>query len=286
MGGTVATCAAGQSRSSVVTVGHSAAREALDRAVAGYCSATPGSAALYRKASARLPAGVTSNVKFFPPYPVYLTRADGSHVVDVDGREYIDYCLAFGPLICGHGHPRVMAAVKSELARAGTTIFGAPGDLELRLAERIAALVPSAEMTRFTSSGTEAIPHALRAARGATGAVAIARGPPRRPRSRAVEPGSAAAAEARDRRHPRRDRRADASCRSAIPTPCARLSRRVRYCGRNIEPVSRGSSIQSARFAGAARSPTRHGAVLVFDEVVAWPVGSAAPRGSTASRPI
>ena len=127
-----------------MTVGHSAAREALDRAVAAYQSATPGSAALYRKAAVRLPAGVTSNVKFFPPYPVYLTRAEGSHVVDVDGREYIDYCLAFGPLICGHGHPRVMAAVTSELARAGTTIFGAPGDLELRLAERIAGLVPSA----------------------------------------------------------------------------------------------------------------------------------------------
>src|SRR5262249_38145717 len=111
----------GTLRSSLVTVGHSAARDALDRAVDVYRAATPGSAALHRRAAARLPAGVTSNVKFFPPYPVYLSRAEGSRVFDVDGREYIDYCLAFGPLITGHGHPRVMAAVKSELARAGTT---------------------------------------------------------------------------------------------------------------------------------------------------------------------
>ena len=57
---------------------------------------------MYAKASRRLPAGVTSNVKFFPPYPIYLQKAQGAHVTDVDGREYIDYCLAFGPLIAGH----------------------------------------------------------------------------------------------------------------------------------------------------------------------------------------
>src|SRR5204862_3735058 len=156
-------------RSGVVTVGHSTDRDALDRAVAAYQTATPGSAALYQKAAARLPAGVTSNVKFFPPYPVYLSRAEGAYVFDVDGRRYIDYCLAFGPLVTGHGHPRVLAAIKAELARAGTTILGAPSDLELRFADRLAAHLPSAEMARFTSSGTEATLHALRLARGATG---------------------------------------------------------------------------------------------------------------------
>src|SRR4029079_19119485 len=89
--GTVADPRGWTVRSSVVTVGHSAAREALDRAVGTYRSATPGSAALYRKASARLPAGVTSNVKFFPPYPVYLTPAEGSRGVDVDARQDVDY---------------------------------------------------------------------------------------------------------------------------------------------------------------------------------------------------
>ena len=124
-----------------MTVGHSAAREALDRAVDAYRSATPRSAALYHKASARLPAGVTSNVKFFPPYPVYLTRAEGSRVVDVDGREYIDYCLAFGPLICGHGHPRVMAAVD---VRAG-----ACWDHDLRRAAAISSCGSPSASLRF-----------------------------------------------------------------------------------------------------------------------------------------
>ena len=87
----------------------------------------------------------------------------------MDGREYIDYCLAFGPLIAGHGHPRVIDAVLAEIARAGTLIFGAPRP-GVRPAERLAAVVPSAEMVRFTSSGTEGPTlHALRLARGATG---------------------------------------------------------------------------------------------------------------------
>ena len=137
--------------------------------MAEYRAATPGSAALHARAAARVPAGVSSNVRFFPPYPLYAARADGSRLWDVDGREYIDYCLAFGPLVTGHGHVRVVEAVRAEAARAGTLIFGAPTDLEARLAERLAALVPSAEMTRFTSSGTEATLHALRLARGTTG---------------------------------------------------------------------------------------------------------------------
>ena len=95
---------------------------------------------------------MTSNVKFFAPYPLYMTRAEGARVWDVDGREYLDYCLAFGPLVTGHGHPRVLEAVRTEISRAGTLIFGAPTDLELRLADRLARLLPSAEMVRFTSS--------------------------------------------------------------------------------------------------------------------------------------
>ena len=143
--------------------------DALSQALDAYRRATPGSAALHARASARLPGGVTSNVKFFPPHPVFVTRAEGARLWDVDGREYVDYCLGFGPLIAGHGHPRVMDAIAAELTRAGSPMLGAPTDLELRLAERLAGLLPSAEMARFTSSGTEATLHALRLARGATG---------------------------------------------------------------------------------------------------------------------
>jgi glutamate-1-semialdehyde 2,1-aminomutase len=145
------------------------AADVVDAAISAYRAVTPGSAALFARAATRLPGGVTSNVKFFPPYPLYLTRAEGAYVFDVDGRQYIDYCLAFGPLITGHGHPRVLDAIRAEIARAGTVIFGTPTDLEVRLAERLHAVMPSAEMVRFTSSGTEATLHAIRIARGATG---------------------------------------------------------------------------------------------------------------------
>ena len=259
-----------------MTVGHSTDRNALDRAVAAYQKATPGSAALYRKAAARLPAGVTSNVKFFPPYPVYLSRGEGAHVFDVDGRQYIDYCLAFGPLVTGHGHPRVLAAIKAELARAGTTILGAPSDLELRFADRLAALLPSAEMVRFTSSGTEATLHALRLARGATG------------RSRVIKfeghyhgvhdhvlwnldqplPPKAAT-----------DGIPGATAEQTIVLPFgdsdalrATLDRVSDIAAVIVEPVSRGVIHPDASFLRQLREETTHrGIVLVFDEVVAWP---------------
>ena len=87
-----------------------------------YRALTRGSAEAHRRASTRVPGGVASNVRYFPPYPVHMARAAGSKVYDVDGREYTDYCLAFGPLITGHGHPRVLEAVKKELDRRGTVI--------------------------------------------------------------------------------------------------------------------------------------------------------------------
>jgi glutamate-1-semialdehyde 2,1-aminomutase len=259
-----------------VTLSPSSTGRSLDRAVAAYRAATPGSAALHARASERLPAGVTSNVKYFPPYPVYLARADGAHVVDVDGREYIDYCLAFGPLITGHGHPRVLAAIASELARAGTTIFGAPTDLELRLAERLGTLVPSAEMVRFTSSGTEATLHAIRLARGATGRSRIIKFEghyhgvhdhvlwnldqplPPRAASDGIPEGTAEQTIVL----PFGD--IDAVRRSLEETPD--------IAAVILEPVSRGVIHPDAGFLIELRAlTTKAGAVLIFDEVVAWP---------------
>src|SRR4051794_37905645 len=140
-----------------------------DSPPAGFERLTPGSREAWRRASARVPAGVTSNVRYFPPHPVFMERAHGARLWDVDGREYLDYCLAFGPQIAGHGHPHVLDAIAREIARAGTTIFGAPTTLEMGMADRLARLLPSAEMVRFTNSGTEATMHALRLARGVTG---------------------------------------------------------------------------------------------------------------------
>jgi glutamate-1-semialdehyde 2,1-aminomutase len=136
--------------------------------VAEYTARTKKTAAWFARASKSLPGGVTGNVKFFPPYPVYTERAKGAHLWDLDGNEYIDYMLCFGPLILGHGHPRVLAAVRGQLETDGTPIFGAPHELETKMAERLKRIFPFAETLRYTNSGLEATLHALRIARGFT----------------------------------------------------------------------------------------------------------------------
>jgi len=257
----------------------------LAEAIADYRAATPGSAALFEKAALHLPGGVTSNVKFFPPYPVYMARAEGARLWDVDGGEYLDYCLAFGPLITGHGHPRVLEAVRAEVSRAGTFMFGAPTDLELRLADRLARLLPSAEMVRFTSSGTEATLHALRLARGATG------------RSRVVKfeghyhgvhdhvlwnldqplPPKAAS-----------DGIPDVTAAQTVVLPWndvaaleAGLEAADDVAAVIVEPVARGVLHPDPAFLRALREQTtRRGIVLIFDEIVVWPrVGLAGAQG-------
>ena len=136
--------------------------------VAEYEARTRKSAAWFEEARKHLPGGVTGNVKFYAPYPVYAKRAQGGHLWDLDGNEYVDYMLCFGPLILGHGHPRVMKAIHDQLARDGTPIFGAPHELEARMMERVKRIFPFADAGRFTNSGLEATLHALRIARGFT----------------------------------------------------------------------------------------------------------------------
>jgi glutamate-1-semialdehyde 2,1-aminomutase len=143
--------------------------------IAEYKAKTRKSAEWFEVASRHLPGGVTGNVKFYPPYPVYLKKAKGSHVWDLDGNEYIDYMLCFGPLILGHGHPRVVDAVRKQLDRDGTQIFGAPHELEVRMAERLKKIFPFADAVRFTNSGLEATLHALRVAKGAKKRLRIAK---------------------------------------------------------------------------------------------------------------
>src|SRR5689334_18488167 len=103
--------------------------------------------------------------------PIFVERGHGAELVDVDGNAYVDYVCSWGPLIHGHAHPEVVAAV-SEAAARGTS-FGAPTAGEVELAEEVAARFPSVEMVRMTSSGTEASMSALRLARAATGRDAV-----------------------------------------------------------------------------------------------------------------
>lgn len=140
-----------------------------------YMAGTPTSRKLSEQAGKIFPAGVVANVKFFAPYPLFMKRAEGSHLWDVDGRAYIDYCLAFGPLILGHGHPVVVKAVNDSFAELGTSIFGTPHELELRYAERLLSLLPVTGKVRLTNSGSEATYLALQLGHAATGKPGIAR---------------------------------------------------------------------------------------------------------------
>jgi glutamate-1-semialdehyde 2,1-aminomutase len=122
---------------------------------------------LYERASGLMPGGVSSPVRAYRPYPRYISHAKGSRITDVDGREYIDHCMAFGPLVLGHAHPSVVRALKEQAERG--TLYGAPIEAEARFAEEVVRNYPSVEMLRIVSSGTEATMHALRLARGFTG---------------------------------------------------------------------------------------------------------------------
>ncbi|MGQ0816140.1 MAG: glutamate-1-semialdehyde 2,1-aminomutase [Gemmatimonadota bacterium] len=125
---------------------------------------------LFERAQALLPGGVNSPVRAFRKVggePFFVDRADGARLHDVDGRQYVDYVMSWGPLMLGHAHPAVVQAVQ-EAARRGTS-YGAPTAVEVELAELVTMLMPSLEMVRFVSSGTEATMSAVRVARGATG---------------------------------------------------------------------------------------------------------------------
>ena len=126
--------------------------------------------ALFDRAKAVIPGGVSSPVRAFGSVggtPVFVARAEGPHVVDVEGREYVDLVCTWGPALLGHAHPTVVRAVQDAAARGLS--FGAPTSGEVELAELVRERVPVAEQVRFVSTGTEATMTAVRLARGATG---------------------------------------------------------------------------------------------------------------------
>ncbi len=125
---------------------------------------------LFEEAKKHIPGGVNSPVRAFRSVggePLFIKKAKGSKIIDADNRTYIDYVLSWGPMILGHAHPRVTAALKKAIS--GGTSFGAPTELEITLAKMVKKAVPSIEMVRMVSSGTEATMSAIRAARGFTG---------------------------------------------------------------------------------------------------------------------
>ncbi len=128
------------------------------------------SAELYRRALETIPGGVNSPVRAMRAIgrdPIFIARGEGAELIDVDGNRFLDYVCSWGPLILGHAHPRVLAAVGEAAARG--TSFGAPTPGEVELAGELARRMPGVEMVRMTSSGTEATMTAIRLARAATG---------------------------------------------------------------------------------------------------------------------
>jgi glutamate-1-semialdehyde 2,1-aminomutase len=132
-----------------------------------YVRQHPGSAALYEESSRVFPSGVTHDIRYLTPFPIFVDHASGSRKWDVDGNEIIDYVMGHGALFMGHAHPEITRAIAEQAARG--THYGANHRLELEWGRLVKELVPCAEEVRFTSSGTEATLMAIRLARAYTG---------------------------------------------------------------------------------------------------------------------
>ncbi|PKN05652.1 MAG: aspartate aminotransferase family protein, partial [Deltaproteobacteria bacterium HGW-Deltaproteobacteria-9] len=130
----------------------------------------PLSRTLFEKAKKIIPGGVNSPVRAFGAVqatPIFIREAQGSRVIDVDGNEYVDYVMSWGPMMLGHSHPVVTEAIRQAAGRGAS--YGAPTELEVEMAEILIDAIPSLQMVRMVSSGTEAVMSAVRLARGYTG---------------------------------------------------------------------------------------------------------------------
>jgi glutamate-1-semialdehyde 2,1-aminomutase len=237
------------------------------------------SAALYRRAQRVMPGGVSSPVRSFASVggePFFVASARGARVRDADGRSYLDYVMSYGPHLFGHV-PTFLRRAMDRASRRGTS-YGAPTELEVRLAEKVAKLVPSIEMTRFVSSGTEATMSAVRLARGATGrrrivktdggyhghadGFLVAAGSGVATLAIAGSPGVPEEIAALTTVVPYNDAEALAAAFERFPGEIAAFV---------VEPLAANMGVVAPRpgYLEAARELTRrHGALLVFDEVI------------------
>ncbi len=253
--------------------------------------------ALFTRAQRSIPGGVNSPVRAFRAVggtPRFFARGEGSRVFDAEGRAYIDYVGSWGPLVAGHAHPQVVAAVRDAAGRGLS--FGAPTEGEIELAELLCRLVPSMDLVRLVSSGTEATMTALRLARGFTGRSAIVKfegcyhG---HADSLLVKAGSGALTLGQPSS-------AGVPPETAAHTlvlaynDCDELEATFKAKGDSIaavivEPVAGNMNLvrPSAEFLQLLRAQcTRHGAVLIFDEVMTgFRVGLACAQGLFGIRP-
>jgi glutamate-1-semialdehyde 2,1-aminomutase len=246
-----------------------------------YRARTPRSAVLFERATASLPGGSTRTTVFNPPYPPYIERGSGLQVWDVDGNAYHDFLGNYTSLILGHAHPDVVAAVEAQVRRGSA--FAAPTETEIELAEELRRRLPSVERIRFTNSGTEATMFALRAARAFTGRPLIAK-------FEGAYHGTHDTALAGTRGVP------DAISGLVIELPWGDADEAERrLAGREgdvaaivIEPVQGAGGVRAAEPAFLARLrelTERIGALLVFDEVIAFRIGPGGAQGRFGVRP-
>ncbi|HEX5013588.1 MAG TPA: aspartate aminotransferase family protein [Candidatus Limnocylindrales bacterium] len=240
-----------------------------------YLARTPRSRELFERATQSIPGGSTRTTVFNPPYPPYMVRGAGLRTWDVDGNEYRDFLGNYTSLILGHAHPAVVAAVTEQVRRASA--FAAPTEIEIELAEEIKRRLPSVEMLRFTNSGTEATMFAIRAARAFTGRDFVARFDSSYHGTHdTVLPHSAGVP--------------DATSNLVIDLPWADLDGIERgLAGRErqlaaviIEPVQGAGGVRPAdrAFLHALRDMTTEiGAVLIFDEIIAFRIGPNGAQG-------
>lgn len=155
------------------SVGQDAAANGRSSTDAAYREGREKSLRLWQRAREVFPNGVSGAAKLYAPYPVFIRSARGSHVLDVDGNDYVDLLMGAGPMLLGHGHPAVAEALRKQLELMTNPML--PTELSLRLAERIRGHMPYLERLRFVNTGSEATRSAVRVARAVTGRPLIAK---------------------------------------------------------------------------------------------------------------
>lgn len=140
-----------------------------------YKKNNPASFEAYKKACCDIPGGITANIKFFEPFPLFMKEGHGAWLTDLDGHRYVDYVLSYGPLILGHGRKEIFDSVRRYIDVHGTALYGTPHELEYIFAEKIKDHFPGIELLRYTNSGTEATLLCIRTAYAYTGKYKIAK---------------------------------------------------------------------------------------------------------------
>ena len=230
-----------------------------------------GSERLYQESLRTFPSGVTHDIRYVSPFPIFVERALGSRKWDVDGNEYVDYVMGHGALFLGHTHPEITHAVVEQAGRG--THYGANHRLELEWGARVKELVPSAEEVRFTSSGTEATLMAVRLARAYTGRDKLLKFDHHFHGWQDYVVGSRAA----ESEHPQSAGVPDATLSNTISIPQNDLSlveehlRDGEVAAVILEPTGASWGTLPVRpefLAGLRELTSRHNTVLIFDEVV------------------